>query len=116
MAKVKEKQYSLVVPNIVLDARWKEITLFFQKFFKSSKAFLRENGVCSLSHAMPKYLQSSAKRSWFPDSKRCQKPPTNLPQIGSKSQNSGSFHHNSCGSLMGPQDRVGHAECGTWAI
>jgi len=31
MAKVKEKQYSLVVPNTVLDARWKRITLIFQK-------------------------------------------------------------------------------------
>ena len=40
MAKIKQKQEGLEVPNIVLDARCKEITLIFQIFFKSSQNFL----------------------------------------------------------------------------
>ena len=61
MSKVKEKQYSLVVLNIVLDARWKGFTLVFKnlQIFQS----LLERELCVFFKSIPsKMAPNSSKR------------------------------------------------------
>ena len=104
MAKIKQKQEGLEVPNIVLDARCKEITLIFQIFFKSSQNFLERKKKWNVFFKFPQMsLQSPAKEGQFSDSKRDQKLPTKLPQIESTSQNPETTQHNSRGPRMDPR-------------